>query len=167
MRCPSCDSKQSRVADTRPSPDGLSIRRRRICGECGFRFTTFEQVEARPLRVVKRRGYAEDFDADKLRKSVSVACARRPVPPDAIDRLIRNVEAALRARGRRTLASSEIGELVMKALEPLDGVAFLRYASVYRDFRSVDDFEKHIRMLEARRDAEGRDRAQTRLPWAQ
>ena len=140
MRCPFCGHPESQVKDSRPSEDGAAIRRRRSCPECGGRFTTFERVQLRELVVVKRSGRRAPFDREKLDRSIAVAMRKRPVDSDRVERMVSSIVRQLESRGETELPSQVIGELVMKALKALDEVAYVRYASVYRDFRETKDF---------------------------
>jgi transcriptional repressor NrdR len=140
LRCPFCGHPESQVKDSRPSEDGAAIRRRRSCPECGGRFTTFERVQLRELVVVKRSGRRAPFDREKLDRSIAVAMRKRPVDSDRVERMVSSIVRQLESRGETELPSQVIGELVMKALKALDEVAYVRYASVYRDFRETKDF---------------------------
>lgn len=140
MRCPHCGCEHSQVRDSRPAEDGAVIRRRRICPKCGARFTTIERVQLRELVVVKRSGRRVPFDRDKLLKSVQVALRKRPVDPEGVERMVSGIVREIERRGESEVASSEIGELALKALRGLDPVAYVRFASVYRDFRNTTDF---------------------------
>ena len=140
MRCPFCGHVESQVKDSRPSEDGAAIRRRRLCPECGGRFTTFERVQLRELTIVKRSGRRTPFDRDKLARSIAIATRKRPVDPDRVERMISTIVRQLESMGETELPSSTIGELIMKHLKQLDDVAYVRYASVYRDFRETQDF---------------------------
>lgn len=128
------------MKDSRPSEDGAAIRRRRSCPECGGRFTTFERVQLRELVVVKRSGRRAPFDREKLDRSIAVAMRKRPVDSERVERMVSSIVRQLESRGETELPSQVIGELVMKALKALDEVAYVRYASVYRDFRETKDF---------------------------
>ena len=139
MRCPFCAHEDSQVKDSRPSEDGAAIRRRRQCEECGARFTTFERVQLRELTVLKKNGEREPFDRDKLSRSISIACRKRDVPPERIDRLISSIQRQLETRGDE-VTTSRIGEAVMDALKTLDHVAYIRFASVHKDFSEPGDF---------------------------
>lgn len=149
MRCPFCGSEDSQVKDSRPSDENAAIRRRRVCSDCGGRFTTFERVQLRELTVVKRSGRKVLFDRDKLSKSISVALRKRPIEPERIDRLVSGLVRQLESSGETEITSAEIGELVMAALRELDPVAYVRFASVYRDFRDTADFHAVLRELAA------------------
>jgi transcriptional repressor NrdR len=140
MRCPFCGNAESQVKDSRPSEDGAAIRRRRLCPQCGSRFTTFERVQLRELTILKRSGRRAPFDREKLVRSISVAIRKRPVDPERVERLVNAIVRQLENMGETEIASSVVGELVMKALKQLDDVAYVRYASVYRDFRQTGDF---------------------------
>jgi transcriptional repressor NrdR len=144
MRCPFCGSEESQVKDSRPSEDGAAIRRRRLCPECGGRFTTFERVQLRELTIVKRSGRRAPFDRDKLARSVQIATRKRPVDGERIERMISTIVRQLESMGETELPSSAVGELVMKQLKQLDDVAYVRYASVYRDFRETQDFARFL-----------------------
>ncbi|HEY5071210.1 MAG TPA: transcriptional regulator NrdR [Caulobacteraceae bacterium] len=144
MRCPFCGELESQVKDSRPSEDGAAIRRRRLCPACGGRFTTFERVQLRELTILKRSGRRAPFDREKLVRSVSIAMRKRPVDPERIERMINGIVRQLESMGESELASHIIGEMVMKALKSLDDVAYVRYASVYRDFRETEDFAKFL-----------------------
>src|ERR1700740_2984526 len=142
MRCPFCVSEDSQVKDSRPSEDGAAIRRRRLCPDCGGRFTTFERVQLRELTIVKRSGRRTPFDRDKLARSIAIALRKRPIDPDRIERMISTIVRQLESMGETELPSSAVGELVMKQLKQLDDVAYVRYASVYRDFRETQDLAR-------------------------
>lgn len=144
MRCPFCGHAESQVKDSRPSEDGAAIRRRRMCPECGGRFTTFERVQLRELIIVKRSGRRSPFDRDKLVRSVGLATQKRPVDPERVERMINSIVRQLESMGETELPSSTVGEMVMKALKSLDDVAYVRYASVYRDFKETSDFAKFL-----------------------
>ena len=144
MRCPFCGHDESQVKDSRPSEDGAAIRRRRFCPECEGRFTTFERVQLRELTITKRSGRRTPFDREKLVRSISIALRKRPVDPDQVDQIVSRIVRQLESRGETEIASSVVGELVMKALKGLDEVAYVRYASVYRDFRETQDFARFL-----------------------
>ena len=144
MRCPFCGHAESQVKDSRPSENGDAIRRRRHCPACGGRFTTFERVQLRELTILKRSGRRTPFDREKLVRSISVAIRKRPVDPERVERLVNAIVRQLESMGETEIASSVVGELVMKALKSLDDVAYVRYASVYRDFRHTDDFASFL-----------------------
>ena len=142
MRCPFCAHDSSQVKDSRPTEDGSSIRRRRQCEDCGARFTTFERVQLRELTIVKSENRREPFDRTKLERSIAIACRKRPVPQERIERLASSIQRQLETSGESEMASSRIGEMVMEGLETLDPVAYIRFASVYKDFREARDFEQ-------------------------
>jgi transcriptional repressor NrdR len=144
MRCPFCGHAESQVKDSRPSEDGAAIRRRRLCPDCGGRFTTFERVQLRELTILKRSGRRTPFDRDKLARSISIAIRKRPVDPERVERMISSITRQLESMGETELPSSAVGELVMKQLKALDDVAYVRYASVYRDFRETQDFARFL-----------------------
>ena len=147
MRCLSCDSGSTKVVDTRAARGGRAIRRRRECLQCGDRFTTYENVEQRTLQVLKRDGSAENFEREKLRASIAVACAKRPVSPSEVESLVDRIEDAVSGSAGVEISSEVIGESVMAGLEPLDRVAYIRYASVYRNFQHIDEFQEAVDQL--------------------
>ncbi|SHG48271.1 transcriptional repressor NrdR [Kaistia soli DSM 19436] len=140
MRCPYCGSDDTQVKDSRPSEDSNSIRRRRVCTVCGGRFTTFERIQLRELVVLKKSGRRVPFDRDKLMRSVEIALRKRPVDPDRIERMVNGVVRQLESSGENEVNSDQIGVLVMEGLKTLDDVAYVRFASVYRNFREAKDF---------------------------
>ena len=144
MRCPFCGELESQVKDSRPSEDGAAIRRRRLCPSCGGRFTTFERVQLRELTIVKRSGRRTPFDREKLMRSISIALRKRPVDPERVERMVSGIVRQLESMGETELPSHVVGEMVMKALKNLDNVAYVRYASVYRDFKQTEDFAKFL-----------------------
>lgn len=144
MRCPFCGNDDTQVKDSRPTEDGSAIRRRRQCPACGGRFTTFERVQLRELVIVKKSGKREPFERDKLARSIEIACRKRPVAPERIERLVNGVVRQLESLGESEIDVSQVGELVMAALQALDPVAYIRFASVYRDFREARDFETFV-----------------------
>lgn len=144
MRCPFCGHAETQVKDSRPSEDGAAIRRRRMCPECGGRFTTFERVQLRELIILKRSGRRSPFDRDKLVRSIALATQKRPVEGERVERMINGIVRQLESMGETELPSSIVGEMVMKALKSLDDVAYVRYASVYRDFKETSDFAKFL-----------------------
>src|SRR5215207_8728566 len=144
MRCPYCGSTNTQVKDSRPSEDHTTIRRRRVCADCGGRFTTFERVQLRELTVIKRSGRRMPFDRDKLMRSVQVALRKRPVDPERVERMVSGIVRQLESRGEQEIPSQDIGHLVMEGLRNLDDVAYVRFASVYRDFREAKDFEAFV-----------------------
>jgi len=141
MRCPFCGNADTQVKDSRPTEDSAAIRRRRVCPQCGQRFTTFERVQLRELTVLKRNGRRTPFDRDKLLRSVQIALRKRPVDPDRIDQMVSGIVRRLESAGDEEVNSEMIGELVMDGLKQLDDVAYVRFASVYRNFRDPKDFE--------------------------
>jgi transcriptional repressor NrdR len=149
MRCPYCASLDTQVKDSRPTDDSSAIRRRRVCPDCGGRFTTFERVQLRDLIVVKRSGRRVAFDRDKLQTSIDVALRKRPVEPGRVERLVNGLVRQLESLGEPEISSETIGALVMDGLKALDDVAYVRFASVYKDFREVRDFEELIGKLAA------------------
>jgi len=141
MRCPYCQSEDTQVKDSRPAEDGAAIRRRRACPVCGGRFTTFERVQLRDLIVVKKTGRKVPFDRDKLHRSFEIALRKRNVDPERIERAVTGIVRQLESSGENEVSTGEIGLLVMEALKSLDDVAYVRYASVYRNFREAKDFQ--------------------------
>jgi len=142
LRCPFCAHENSQVKDSRPSEDGASIRRRRQCEDCGARFTTFERVQLRDLTVVKSGNRRESFDRSKLERSIAIACRKRPVPSERIDKLASSIQRQVETSGESEIDSTRIGGMVMDGLKALDPVAYIRFASVYKDFREARDFEE-------------------------
>ena len=156
MVCPFCNNDNSKVIDSRDSGD--NVRRRRECLRCGLRFTTYERVQTRALLVVKRDGRREEFNRDKLWVSLTKACAKRALPTGSIEKVIDDIEAQMSNLGRAEIRSKAIGELVMERLRDLDRVAYIRFASVYRDFRDIESFKQEIdALLESRDSASGTD----------
>ncbi|MBN9787461.1 transcriptional regulator NrdR [Pseudonocardia sp. TMWB2A] len=141
MRCPFCGHEDSQVKDSRQTEDGTAIRRRRQCEGCAARFTTFERISLRDIAVVKSEGRREPFERDKLYRSVSIACSKRPIDPTRIEKLVSGIQRQLETSGESEVEANRIGEMVMEALKGLDSVAYIRFASVYRDFREPGDFE--------------------------
>jgi transcriptional repressor NrdR len=141
MRCPNCASLDTQVKDSRPTEDSSVIRRRRVCLACNFRFTTFERVQLRELVVIKRNGRRVPFDRDKLLRSVQIALRKRPVEPERIDEVVSKMVRELESQGESEITSETIGEMVMEHLRAIDDVAYVRFASVYRNFREAKDFE--------------------------
>ena len=142
MRCPFCAHEASQVKDSRPTEDGASIRRRRQCEDCGARFTTFERVQLRELNVVKSGNRREPFDRTKLERSISIACRKRPVTPERVEKLVSSIQRQVETSGESEIDSARIGEMVMHGLKALDPVAYIRFVSVYKDFREARDFEE-------------------------
>lgn len=147
MRCPTCGCEESRVVDSRPSENNDAIRRRRECVRCGFRFTTYERREEMPLIVIKRDGRRETFDRSKLMRGLITATVKRNVSVEALDRLIDGIESELRDSGANEVQAQDLGMMVLKRLAVLDKVAYVRFASVYRDFKDVDEFNEELRRL--------------------
>ena len=142
MRCPFCSSEETQVKDSRPSEDSAAIRRRRYCPDCGGRFTTFERVQLRELMVLKKTGRRVPFDRDKLMRSVQIALRKRPVEPERVERMVSGIVRRLEGIGEGEIKSETIGKLIMEALKVLDDVAYVRFASVYKNFREAKDFEE-------------------------
>lgn len=147
MRCPSCASLDTQVKDSRPTEDSAAIRRRRICMACNFRFTTFERVQLRELTVIKRNGRRVPFDRDKLMRSVQISLRKRPFEPEQIETMVSQIVRELESLGEAEVSSETIGEMVMEHLRKLDDVAYVRFASVYRNFREPKDFESALAEL--------------------
>ena len=147
MRCPFCGHDDTQVKDSRPSEDGAAIRRRRSCTSCGQRFTTVERAQLRELTVVKTDGRRVPFDREKLARSISIALRKRPVPEERIDRVVNGIVRQLESSGEGEVTSKQIGELAMTTLREVDEVAYVRFASVYRDFRETRDFEAFLHEL--------------------
>lgn len=144
MRCPFCGNEDTQVKDSRPTEDAAAIRRRRFCPGCGARFTTFERVQLRDLTVVKRNGKREPFDRDKLMRSLQVSLRKRPVEPERVERMVSGIIRELESTGESDIPASMVGELMMERLKLLDEVAYVRFASVYRNFREAKDFENFL-----------------------
>jgi transcriptional repressor NrdR len=142
MRCPYCNGENTQVKDSRPTEENAAIRRRRVCEDCGGRFTTFERVQLRDIVVIKRSGRRVPFDRDKLLRSVEVALRKRPIQPERVERMVSGLVRQLESLGEQEVPSSRIGELAMEALKGLDPVAYVRFASVYRHFREATDFHE-------------------------
>ena len=147
MRCPFCGHIDSQVKDSRPTEDGAAIRRRRFCPSCGGRFTTFERVQLRELTVLKKSGKRAPFERDKLYRSIQISLRKRPVDQERVDRMITGIVRRLESMGESEVPSTVIGEMVMDSLGNLDPVAYVRYASVYRNFREAKDFEEFVEDL--------------------
>ena len=144
MRCPFCSSEDTQVKDSRQAEDGTAVRRRRLCSKCGGRFTTFERVQLRDIQVVKNSGKRAPFERDKLMRSVRIALQKRPVDEERIEQMVSGIVRQLESSGNADVSSNAIGELVMEGLSELDKIAYVRYASVYRDFRATEDFGQFI-----------------------
>ena len=153
MRCPYCSNNDTQVKDSRPSEDNTAIRRRRYCAVCGGRFTTFERVQLRELQVVKKTGRRVPFDRDKLMRSVQIALRKRPVEPERIERMVSGMVRRLESMGESDIKSDTIGKLVMEGLKMLDDVAYVRFASVYKNFREAKDFEELLGELSGDEDS--------------
>ncbi|TVQ57034.1 MAG: transcriptional repressor NrdR [Rhodobacteraceae bacterium] len=147
MRCPFCGNMDTQVKDSRPAEDHVAIRRRRFCPACGGRFTTYERVQLRDLVVVKKNGRREDFDRDKLARSIRIALQKRPVDAERVDQMISGIVRRLESLGDTDIPSDRIGEIVMDALARIDPVAYVRFASVYKNFQEVGDFEEFVAEL--------------------
>lgn len=152
MRCPFCGNEDTQVKDSRPTEDAAAIRRRRSCTGCGARFTTFERVQLRELTVIKKTGRRVPFDRDKMARSINISLRKRPVDPDRVERMISGMVRQLESMGESEVPSELIGELVMEGLAGLDPVAYVRFASVYKNFREAKDFEKFIGGLSGEED---------------
>ena len=148
MRCPFCGFDETQVKDSRPSDDNTSIRRRRFCPKCGSRFTTFERVQLRELTVIKKDKTRTPFDRDKLFRSISIAVRKRPITTDQVETIVNGIQRRLEVSGENEVESVKIGEIVMETLSELDPVAYVRFASVYRDFREAQDFKDFVAQLE-------------------
>lgn len=142
MRCPFCGHEDSQVKDSRPTEDGAAIRRRRQCEGCGARFTTFERIQLRDLYILKKSGQRQAFDRSKLELSISIACRKRPIEPDRIDRLVSAIQRQIETSGESEIPADMVGQMVMDGLKALDSVAYIRFASVYKDFTEARDFEE-------------------------
>ena len=144
MRCPFCLHNDTQVKDSRPTEDNAAIRRRRFCVDCGSRFTTFERVQLRDLMILKNNGQRVPFERDKLIRSVQLACRKRPVDETRVERVVNGIQRRLESSGENEIRSETVGELVMEALSNLDPVAYVRFASVYKNFREARDFEDFV-----------------------
>ena len=149
MRCPFCSNEETQVKDSRPTEDGTAIRRRRYCPDCSGRFTTFERVQLRELMVLKKSGRRVPFDRDKMMRSLEIALRKRPVQPERVERMVNGIVRQLESMGDGDIPSELIGKLVMEGLKGLDDVAYVRFASVYRDFRDSKDFEALVGELKS------------------
>jgi len=157
MRCPYCSAADTQVKDSRPTEDSSAIRRRRVCAICGGRFTTFERVQLRELSVLKKSGRRVPFDRDKLMRSVQVALRKRPVEPELVERMVSGIVRQLESRGEQDIPAEEIGLIVMEGLKNLDDVGYVRFASVYRDFREAKDFEAFLGELSGEESSSPKD----------
>jgi transcriptional repressor NrdR len=165
MRCPFCSSTDNRVVDSRVSREGRAVRRRRECTSCQRRFTTYEYIEERPLMVRKRDGSTERYDRRKVIQSIEIPCVKRPISPQAIESMVDDVEDELARRGEDEIESRLIGQLVMDRLKTMDHVAYVRFASVYRNFQDLEEFYEELRDLSARRARAALNKAQAELPF--
>ena len=147
MRCPFCGNVDTQVKDSRPAEDHASIRRRRFCAACGGRFTTYERVQLRDLVVIKSNGRREDFDREKLERSVRIAMQKRPIEGERIEQMVSGIVRRLESLGDTDISSRQIGELVMESLARIDTVAYVRFASVYKNFQAMDDFDRFMAEL--------------------
>ena len=147
MRCPSCGQTESKVVDSRPSEDGSTIRRRRECLDCGRRFTTYERLGENPLIVLKSDGTSEVYDREKIIRGLYIACAKRQISPEKINELVENMESELRNANYSEIKSKDLGDMVLARLKDLDDVAYIRFASVYKDFKTVDEFANALKGL--------------------
>lgn len=147
MRCPFCGEEDTQVKDSRSSEDGISIRRRRFCHACNSRFTTFERVQLRDLQVIKKNGERKPFDRDKIARSINLAVRKRSISPEQVEQVVNNIVRDLEGLGESEVSTNLIGEMVMKALANLDQVAYVRFASVYKEFREAEDFGKFLKQL--------------------
>lgn len=164
MRCPFCQHPEDRVVDSRTSREGRAVRRRRECLECGRRFTTYEYVEERPLQIVKRGGEVEPYDRRKLLQSVQVACAKRPIGPAEIEGLVEDIERELDRSDASEVESRAVGEMVMERLKTRDHIAYVRFASVYRNFQDLTEFYEELKLLDAGSARDALRRYQQELP---
>ena len=142
MKCPFCAHDDSQVKDSRPTDDGAAIRRRRQCEGCGARFTTFERIQLRELTIVKSEGRREPFEREKLERSIAIACRKRPIEAGRVDRLVSAIQRQIETSGESEIEAKRVGEMVMDGLKALDSVAYIRFASVYKDFAEARDFEE-------------------------
>ncbi len=147
MKCPYCEFEESKVVDSRPTDEGEAIRRRRECLKCGKRFTTYEKIENIPLMVVKKDGSRQMFDSQKLLNGIMRACEKRPVPTSEMEKIVVDIEAAMQNELQREVSTETIGEMVMEKLKELDEVAYVRFASVYRQFKDINTFVEEVNKL--------------------
>ena len=162
MHCPYCNNSESKVIDSRDATDG--VRRRRECIRCGLRFTTYERVQTSALMVAKRDNRREEYNREKLMSSIQKACVKRPLPTGAIDKLVHDIEIQLQDTGKAEIASVSIGEMVIEHLRTMDPVAYIRFASVYRDFADVESFKEAVEALEKAYHSSDEDKASSQLP---
>ena len=152
MKCPFCSNDDTQVKDSRSTEDNTAIRRRRICPDCGARFTTFERIQLRELTVIKKSGKKAPFDRDKLERSVQIALRKRPVERDRVDRMISGIVRRVESLGEIEISSDVIGEIVMEGLQSIDSVAYVRFASVYKNFRETKDFEEFLGVISSNKE---------------
>ena len=152
MKCPFCSNDDTQVKDSRSTEDNAAIRRRRICPDCGARFTTFERIQLRELTVIKKSGKKAPFDRDKLERSVQIALRKRPVERDRVDRMISGIVRRVESLGETEISSDVIGEIVMEGLQSIDSVAYVRFASVYKNFRETKDFEEFLGVISSNKE---------------
>ena len=164
MRCPYCNALEDRVVDSRMSQEGRAVRRRRECVNCGRRFTTYEYIEERRLQVVKRDGSSQPYDRQKIVDAIRIAATKRPISSREIEALVEDIEDTIARSGRDEIASRQIGELVMDRLKSVDYVAYVRFASVYRNFQDLEEFYEELRDLSARRARAAASEGQAELP---
>ncbi|NLG62941.1 MAG: transcriptional repressor NrdR [Candidatus Cloacimonetes bacterium] len=164
MRCPYCNALEDRVVDSRMSQEGRAVRRRRECVNCGRRFTTYEYIEERRLQVVKRDGSSQPYDRQKIVDAIRIAATKRPISSGEIEALVEDIEDTIARSGRDEIASRQIGELVMDRLKSVDYVAYVRFASVYRNFQDLEEFYEELRDLSARRARAAASEGQAELP---
>ena len=147
MKCPNCSKEDSKVVDSRSIREGISIRRRRECNECEYRYTTYEYILSNPVKVIKKSGDREEYDRSKLEKSFNIACKKRPIPDEKIQQAIHNIEEKISNISIVEIKANQIGELVMEELQNIDKIAFIRFASVYRQFKDIGEFQAQIEDL--------------------
>jgi len=152
MKCPFCGNEDTQVKDSRSTEDNSAIRRRRFCSACGARFTTFERIQLRELTVIKKSGKKVPFDRDKLERSVQIALRKRPVESERVDRMISGIVRRVESLGETEIASDVVGEIVMEGLQSIDPVAYVRFASVYKNFREAKDFEEFIGVISSNKE---------------
>tara|TARA_B100000941_G_scaffold285757_1_gene258243 strand:+ start:504 stop:962 length:459 start_codon:yes stop_codon:yes gene_type:complete len=152
MKCPFCSNDDTQVKDSRSTEDNTAIRRRRICPDCGARFTTFERIQLRELTVIKKSGKKAPFDRDKLERSVQIALRKRPVERDRVDRMVSGIVRRVESLGETEISSDVIGEIVMEGLQSIDSVAYVRFASVYKNFRETKDFEEFLGVISSNKE---------------
>lgn len=165
MRCPFCQHTEDRVVDSRTSREGRAVRRRRECTQCSRRFTTYEYIEERPLQIAKRGGEIELYDRRKLLRSIQIACAKRPIGPVDVDSMVEDIERALDRSDAAEISSRELGEMIMQRLKGRDHIAYVRFASVYRNFQDLTEFYEELQDLDARAAHRELLRYQRELPF--